>query len=115
MVHTYCISYGVYSDDDTLVREKGDILHLFSYWDHEKKIILRNAEIINISSNDITVKTEENAEVTVSLEKIESLDESGMSLIRMKNEHPDLFKKMMSLAPESEVREAGYKGLFDDD
>lgn len=113
MVHTHCIYYGIYSDENPQIRQQGEILNRFSYWDHEQKIVLENAEIININRDDITVKTEANGEVTVSLAKIESLDAAdsagasqgnGMSYFRMAEENPDLFSKAVALDPKGEVR-----------
>lgn len=73
MIQSYC-TYGIFNDQTSQCLEDGDYVECLSYWDDEKKIVLKDVQVQSIDKDEVTFALEDCNEITIPIEEIVDWD-----------------------------------------
>lgn len=73
MIHSYC-NYGIYNEDTSQSLEEGDSIDRLSYWDDEKRVVLKDVQVQSIDKDEVIFELEDCEEIIIPIEKIDDWD-----------------------------------------
>lgn len=70
MITTFC-EYHLLDDDMARVLNEGDAVDELTYWEGNRKVLLKNPTITAIKKNAVTIETGDSVELQISVSDIE--------------------------------------------